>query len=179
MASSIKLPLADGEERLSCCGELLAMGKKLEEAVTISGKLPLEEGMGKGKRRPVVAELEDEEEFKDEELTEQIIARDFRVSWEHRFSPRYSFHDTSKPFNFLSSFFQLLPPQSTSTRDCFCKSIYLCPLIMFRIAIIFYTHTHTPLARILAGSCSINILFSFILGSTDWHLVCETSVSVS
>uniref|UniRef100_A0A0E0F193 DUF6598 domain-containing protein n=1 Tax=Oryza meridionalis TaxID=40149 RepID=A0A0E0F193_9ORYZ len=97
MASSIKLPLADGEERLSCCGELLAMGEKLEEAVTISGKLPLEEGMGKGKRRPVVAELEDEEEFEDEELTEQIIARDFRVSWEHRFSPRYSFHDTKGP----------------------------------------------------------------------------------
>lgn len=129
----MKLPLVDGEEQSSYD----PMGEKLK---MMSSKHFLEEQ----RLVELELELEDEEEVEDEELAELITARDFRVSWEHRFSPRYSFHDTSKPFNFLSSFFQLLPPQSTSTRDCFCKSIYLCPLIMFRIAIIFYTHTHTP-----------------------------------
>uniref|UniRef100_A0A0E0F1B5 DUF6598 domain-containing protein n=1 Tax=Oryza meridionalis TaxID=40149 RepID=A0A0E0F1B5_9ORYZ len=80
MASSMKLPLVDGEEQSSCG----TMGEKLK---TMSGKLPLEE------RRPVVAELELEDE--DEELTEQIMARDFRISWEHRFTPHYSFNDTT------------------------------------------------------------------------------------
>ncbi|XP_052135613.1 uncharacterized protein LOC127754177 isoform X2 [Oryza glaberrima] len=79
MASSMKLSLVDGEEHEASYG---AMGEKLK---TMSGKLPLEE------QRPVVAELE----LEDEELTEQIMARDFRISWEHRFTPHYSFNDTT------------------------------------------------------------------------------------
>uniref|UniRef100_A0A0E0F1C1 Uncharacterized protein n=1 Tax=Oryza meridionalis TaxID=40149 RepID=A0A0E0F1C1_9ORYZ len=81
MASS----LVDGEEHL--------LGKKLEEAVTIRGDFLLDEGIGEW--RPVVLELEDEEEVEDEELAEQTTVQNFRVSWQNRFSPRYSFHDTN------------------------------------------------------------------------------------
>uniref|UniRef100_A0A0E0F1B9 DUF6598 domain-containing protein n=1 Tax=Oryza meridionalis TaxID=40149 RepID=A0A0E0F1B9_9ORYZ len=81
MASS----LVDGEEHL--------LGKKLEEAVTIRGDFLLDEGIGEW--RPVVLELEDEEEVEDEELAEQTTVQNFRVSWQNRFSPRYSFHDTT------------------------------------------------------------------------------------
>uniref|UniRef100_A0A0E0F1C0 DUF6598 domain-containing protein n=2 Tax=Oryza meridionalis TaxID=40149 RepID=A0A0E0F1C0_9ORYZ len=87
MASS----LVDGEEHL--------LGKKLEEAVTIRGDFLLDEGIGEW--RPVVLELEDEEEVEDEELAEQTTVQNFRVSWQNRFSPRYSFHDTNQRRNLL------------------------------------------------------------------------------
>lgn len=85
MVSSMKLPLVDGEEQSSYD----PMGEKLK---MMSGKIISEEQ----RLVELELELEDEEEVEDEELAELITARDFRVSWEHRFTPRYSFNDTSK-----------------------------------------------------------------------------------
>ena len=85
MVSSMKLPLVDGEEQSSYD----PMGEKLK---MMSSKHFLEEQ----RLVELELELEDEEEVEDEELAELITARDFRVSWEHRFTPRYSFNDTSK-----------------------------------------------------------------------------------
>nr|ABA95583.1 hypothetical protein LOC_Os12g01250 [Oryza sativa Japonica Group] len=84
MVSSMKLPLVDGEEQSSYD----PMGEKLK---MMSGKIISEEQ----RLVELELELEDEEEVEDEELAELITARDFRVSWEHRFTPRYSFNDTT------------------------------------------------------------------------------------
>ena len=66
--------------------------------------------MGSSAKLPLVDIGEEEEAlvFEDEEKTELIRVQYFRRVWEHRFSPRYAFDDSSKPTFISSSLFQLL-----------------------------------------------------------------------